>query len=142
PQGNDPLPVAPQVIELDSPGLGFAPQVVWSTAGVVGLELVDGNELLVVKEAFLGSEEGTAFNHDVRLAGFGGGAVCWRCSTSSSDDANASESGVERRTPGCVFSSSRDALLPGVELNGEYAGLVCGVCLLEAAIFTVSDCNI
>lgn len=99
-QGNELLPTFPQEREPPMPGLVVAPQAAWSAAGLVGL---DGPP--VVREAFRLAGNGISLSHDVRRAGLGCGAlvdagVNCGCSPSSSDEAKASESGVERRTPG------------------------------------------
>lgn len=88
-------------------------QTDWSVAGLVGFDAPDDKGAVVVNEDLRVTCGGTSFNHDVRRPGLGietdevgtCGAVCCECSPSSSDDARAiSESGVERRTPGCAFS--------------------------------------
>jgi|SRR2546423_265661 len=66
-------------------------------------------------EGFL-VDEGISLSHEVLRVGFWalvfeiGCADLW-CSISSSDEAKASESGVERRRPGFAFSRSIEALL-------------------------------
>lgn len=102
PHEKEPLPEEPQLIEPVRPGLVALPQAPWSAAGVVGLELAGEKELFAVKDALRGNELGISFNQEVRRVGLGAGACCdwfWWCSFSSSEDANASESGVERRAP-------------------------------------------
>lgn len=59
------------------------------------------------------------------------------CSPSSSDEASASESGVERRTPGWLFSSLAVAL--GADPGGAF-DCIAEVCLLDGAALT-SDMN-
>ena len=79
---------------------------------------------MVVTDDFL-VEDGISLSHEVRRAGFWAlgpdiGCIDLCCSTSSSDEAIASESGVERRRPGFAFSRSIEAL---VEENAPNAGM-------------------
>lgn len=125
PHVNELFPTWFQFIGLLNPGLVPEGQPVWSVAGLVGLEApVPEIKEPVVKDTFLGILRGISFSHEVRRVGFGAETaadVDCRCewSTSSSEDARASESGVERRTPGWVFSSLTDAL----DTAGGSAGL-------------------
>lgn len=109
PHGNELLPAWPQLTEPLSPGLVFVAQFDWSVPGLAG-----DKGPTVGSEAFFRRLVGTSLSQDVRRPGLGAGAIVWincDCSPSSSDDAKASESGVERRTPGRLFSSMTDALL-------------------------------
>lgn len=70
PHGNVLPLVWPQELELAKLGLVLAAQV-WSAAVVAGIGAAEEKEVVpVVNEAFLGSPEGTSFNHEVRRAGF------------------------------------------------------------------------
>lgn len=124
PQGKEGFPTWFQGMELPIPGLVFG-HPDWSVAGLLGLEAPVDKGPLVVNDAFLVAVAGISFSHDVRRAGLGAGmlvdvATCCEWSPSSSEDAKASESGVDRRTPGWVFSSLADTLLVGVD---EVTGL-------------------
>ena len=96
---------------------GFADHGAWSVEGLVGF---DGAEERGPpgRECFRCTDNGTSFSHDVLRAGLTAGAVTvWvsgASAASSSDEASASESGVERRTPGWLFSSLADAVEGGV----------------------------
>jgi hypothetical protein len=126
PHVNELFPTWFQFIGLLNPGLVPEGHPVWSVAGLVGLDapVPEINEP-VVRDTFRGILRGISFSHEVRRVGLGaetGTDVDGRCecSKSSSEDAKASESGVERRTPGWVFSSLADALL---DTAGGSAGL-------------------
>ena len=101
-QGKELPPPWFQLKDPVRPGL-----VVLETHGPCSLEGLAGLEGPEVKgppgrECLRWADSGISFNHDVLRTGFVGGAMVlgamW--SPSSSDEANASESGVDRRTPG------------------------------------------
>lgn len=105
PQGNELPPTCGQFIELVNPGLVLVGHPDWSVAGLVGFVIPVDRGPAVVKDALRGRLAGTSFSQEVRRAGLGTGAAVdtggnWVWSPSSSEDARASESGVERRTPG------------------------------------------
>lgn len=85
------------------------------------------------RECLRWAKIGTSFNHEVRRAGGleEGGMIFCACATwspSSSEEANASESGVERRTPGFVFSRMAEAVAAagGVDDGAMEIGLLDG----------------
>lgn len=107
--------------EPPSPGLVAVTHGACSVAGLAGFEDAElsgppGRECLRC------ADSGTSFSHEVRRVGLAGGAVivcvsgAW--SPSSSDEASASESGVDRRIPGCVLSSLAEAV------DGSAGGVV------------------
>src|SRR4051812_25134902 len=103
-QGKELPPVWFQLKEPASPGLVFVVQGACSVAGLVGLEGADDRRP-PGRECLRWAESGTSFSHEVRRAGgrVVGGIMFWAWATwspSSSEEASASESGVERRTPG------------------------------------------
>lgn len=101
---------------------GLGGQALWSAA-VIGIALEEF--AVVVREGLRASDGGTSLSHEVRRAGRVVGAevemeadaadvltalgpcTAWLewCSVSSSDEARASESGVDRPTPRRAFSS-------------------------------------
>ena len=116
PHGNELLPTLFHVIELFNPGLVLVCHPDCSVAGLVGLEApVDRGP---VTGALRVIETGISLSHEVRRTGFCAGILVEGagngCSPSSSEDARASESGVERRMPGWLFSNLADALFGGV----------------------------
>lgn len=114
-------------------------QVGCSLAGVPGFDAV--GLYGIVPDVFRFSVAfavGTSFSQDVLRAGF---CIFGGCTTapSSSEDANASESGVDRRIPGFDFSKSRDAegcwelKLP----NAGMPALGATVALLEVVLIAI-----
>jgi hypothetical protein len=103
PHGNEVLPTLFQVMELFNPGLVLVCHADWSVAGLVGLEAPEDKGAPVI-EPFRGMAVGISLSQEVRRAGFCTGMFVEgagrECSTSSSEEARASESGVERRMPG------------------------------------------
>lgn len=104
---------------------------------MVGLYGVD-----VVTDDFL-VEDGISLSQEVLRIGFGTlepetGCIDLCCSTSSSDEAIASESGVERRKPRFAFSRSMEALLAEKAPNAGMAILDGWPALFDPVFMAVS----
>jgi hypothetical protein len=137
PHGKELPPAWFQLNEPLSPGLVvFALQGPCSVEGLTGLEGADVSGP-PDKECLRWAESGISFSHEVRRTGFVAGAVIvWvreMWSPSSSEEASASESGVERRTPGWLLSSRAVAVVLD---TGKVLDCMMGFCLLDGAAIT------
>lgn len=122
PQGNDvlvawPRPIVDPVVELTP-----LPQGIWSLEGAVELGLAGENGPLPPREPLRVGCCCVSVSQDGRRVGFGPGLLvtgCKRCrwSCSSSEEASASESGVDPRMPAFDLSIKIDALPPEKLLN-------------------------
>lgn len=109
--------------------------MVFEAHGACSLEGLAGFEGAEVRECLRCADSGISFSHEVRRTGLVAGAVIvWvrgMWSPSSSDEASASESGVERRTPGWLLSSRAEAVAPDTD---GVPDCMMGFCLLVGVV--------